>query len=359
MNQVKPKIIPIFFFQRGCPHRCIFCNQRITVGDEEPPPPVEVPRIVETALKRMKGGSRPIEVAFYGGSFTELPEELELEYLSSLSPFLKEERIVGIRISTRPDSFDLSHLLLLKERGVRVIELGVQSLDDRVLRLARRGHSASDAEQGVKLVKKAGLKVGVQLMIGLPGEDEESLMLTIRRVIELAPDFARIHPTLVLKDTELSSMYLRGEYQPLSLDEAIRRVSLMLILFEERSIPIIRIGLQPSPSLEEEGAIVAGPYHPSFRVLVEGRILQEMIRKGVSLLSLDCGEVIIVLSPAMVSSLKGLKGKNIASLKKEFPKLRFKIEGSSLLPRNKLKLISERREISVAMSDVISYFHNG
>jgi histone acetyltransferase (RNA polymerase elongator complex component) len=352
----KPKIIPIFFFQEWCPHRCIFCNQRVTVGDETPPPPDEVPKIVETALKRIKNTSLPVEVAFYGASFTELPRDKEEAYLSVLSPFIKEDRVNGVRISTRPDSFDRSHLLFLKEKGVRTIELGAQSLDDNVLSLAKRGHSASDVEEGVKLLKEYGLKVGLQLMVGLPSEDEDSLRLTISRVIELQPDFVRIHPTLVLKDTELSLIYLRGDYKPLSLDEAIRKVALMLISFEEEGIKVIRVGLQPSPALESEGAIIAGPYHPSFRILVESRILKEMVIYGLRQADFEEGEVVIVVPSAMVSSLKGLRGENLRDIENNLPGVYLCVEQSPALSKNEMELIIPGKKISVRMVDVIKSF---
>jgi len=217
------------------------------------------------------------EIAFYGGTFTNLPEKTIREVLEVVAPYLKEGILHSVRVSTRPDSLDEKKVALLKGLGVRTVELGTQSLDDEVLRMSRRGHTARDTEQAVTLLKKHGFTVGVQLMPGLPGDSPEKFSATIQKVIRLKPDMARLYPVVVLRGTELAQWVESGTYQALALEEAVQICAGSCLRLEEAGIPVIRIGLMASSSLREKGQIVAGPWHESFGHLVRSAMYRRRI----------------------------------------------------------------------------------
>lgn len=293
---MKPVIIPFFLMNRGCPHRCIFCNEFVTVGAvDEPITEKYFKKTIETYIagriscsipgKRRRASSlnrvmneksetvsrisKPVEIAFYGGNFTGLSHEGQKTLLSMAQPWLDLGIIRGIRISTRPDYIHQDAVELLKEFRVTTVELGAQSLDDAVLQASMRGHSAADVISAISLLKKNGFKSGIHLMAGLPGDTPEGFLKTVDHVIALRPDTVRIHPTIVLSDTILATLYEQERYVPLSLSMAVRLCGDALNRLNKANIPVIRLGLQTTPSMEKPGAIVAGPYHPAFRDLVK------------------------------------------------------------------------------------------
>ncbi len=274
-----PLVIPVFIPHEGCPHRCVFCNQRrisgragglVRAGD--------VARIVVTWLER--AGERAgddVQVAFYGGSFTALAPARQAELLGAVSPFLASGRVGSLRLSTRPDAVDHGRIALLKQYRVTLVELGVQSMDDTVLARAGRGHDSRAVHCAVRLLRRASLRVGLQLLPGLPGESRRSLMRTVAQVIALRPDIVRIYPALVLEGSALARMYRQGQYRPLTLAGAVARVAWMKRRLDGAGIRVVRMGLQAGPDLEQ--GLVAGPWHPAFGELVASRLMLRRTRR--------------------------------------------------------------------------------
>lgn len=302
-----PLIIPVFITHQGCPHRCIFCDQHAITGRsrrrEDEITPDRVAAIVDEWLAR--SGRRPaagVQVAFYGGSFTGLPRERQAELLGAVSPYLADGRVDSVRLSTRPDYVDSSTPLFLRDRGVGCVELGVQSMDEAVLAASGRGYGAACVEKAVGLLREAGLKIGLQMMIGLPAETTARLIRSARRLAVLKPDFVRIYPALVIKGTGLHHLYAAGRYKPLTLSRAVAKTVRLKTLFDRHAIKIVRMGLQPSAALE--GRVVAGPYHPAFGELVLSRAL---FRSARSLLvqALKAGPRQMSINPKDVSILRG------------------------------------------------------
>jgi len=313
----KHYIIPIFVPHKGCPHDCIFCNQKKITGQIEEVTAKDVKAKIEDYLSMMHEGSSQIEVAFYGGSFTAIPLEYQEQLLDAAFMYVKAGRIAGIRVSTRPDCIDERISENLRKYGVRTVELGVQSMDEEVLKLCNRGHSPEDVINSVGILKEFGFSVGVQMMIGLPGDTEEKAVKTAEALIALRPDIARIYPALTIKSTYMEEMFLKGEYQPLTLDEAVELSKKLLILFESNGINVIRIGLQPTENINSGKDIVAGPFHPSMRHLVESLIYRDML---VYLLEKEGEkkEITLVINPKNVSELVGHKKSNIDYIKSKF-----------------------------------------
>ena len=274
----KPFIVPIFIPNQGCPHRCVFCEQeKITSEKKGIVNGAHVTRIIETAIRSRKFDCMHAEVAFYGGTFTNLKLHLIKELLGAVSPFLKKGMFTGVRVSTRPDSLNLEKLELMRKAGVRTVELGVQSMDDEVLALSERGHAAADSEKAVGLLKNLGFQVGLQLMPGLPGDSRKVFLSTVEKAIRLKPDMARLYPVLVIRGTALARMYEQGNYAPLSLSEAVEICAESCRMFEDAGISVIRIGLMSSPTLLEQGEILAGPWHTAFGFVVRSRMYQKTI----------------------------------------------------------------------------------
>ncbi|MFQ5735821.1 MAG: elongator complex protein 3 [Thermodesulfobacteriota bacterium] len=270
MGRKKRLIIPVFIPFGGCPHQCVFCDQTGITGGSEMPDAADVRSTVEAYLSTWEksGGAGPREVAFYGGSFTGLAEEVQDAYLEAAAEYIRQGRVDSIRLSTRPDYVDAGVARRLRGYGVGAVELGVQSMSDDVLRLSGRGHTASQTRDAVGVLKAEGLQAGVQIMPGLPGDTVQTVLSTVEEVIALRPAFARIYPTLVLRDTPLYTMYRRGDYAPWGLDEMVSVCREASALFRAAGVKVIRMGLQPTGDLA--ASFVSGPFHPSFRQLVEG-----------------------------------------------------------------------------------------
>ena len=279
----KEYIIPIFIPFLGCPHDCAFCNQIKITNYKDTMDPEKVKAEIEKYLGYFPQNDNLKEIAFFGGSFTGLDQDVMTGYLKVANAYKKKGIIDRIRLSTRPDYINNSILDILKEYEVDVIELGIQSLDQEVLDYNERGHSVKQSYQASKLIKDYGFSLGHQIMPGLYMDSYEKTIKTVLESIKIGPDMVRIYPTLVIKDTKLASLYEAGIYKPLSLDQAIEISSQAAILYKYANINIIRIGLQATENINEGKDVIAGPFHPAMRQLVESNIykiyLEDLIKK--------------------------------------------------------------------------------
>ncbi|NLJ78961.1 MAG: radical SAM protein [Tissierellia bacterium] len=270
-------IIPIFVPHLGCPHDCVFCNQERITGASTNVTAEYVEKTIEAYLSTLPRQNVNIEVAFYGGSFTGIDIDMQKQLLSVPHRYKERRRIDGIRLSTRPDYIDQGILDLLKGYGVDTIELGVQSLKDEVLNKNGRGHNSDQIYMASELIKDNGFNLGLQMMIGLVGDTMEYSIFTAKELAKLDPYCVRIYPTLVIRNTHLEGMYRSGIYDPLSLRESIEITTYILMLFQYYGINVIRVGLQPTDRIRRGGDVVAGPFHPSYRQLVESNIYRVLL----------------------------------------------------------------------------------
>lgn len=274
----KKMIIPIFVSHQGCPNDCIFCNQKRITGVKDTFDEAQICNLIESYLVDYNQ-DKIIEIAFFGGSFTGINPIIQKNYLEIATRYITKYNLEGIRISTRPDYINEEILDLLLNYPVKAVELGVQSLDEKVLQLSRRNHKVEDVYRAVSLIKKAPIELGLQMMLGLPGDTLKKSIITANQIISMNPKTTRIYPTVIMKDTELETLYYKGEYTPLTLDEAIDWTCQILPLFYNEDITVLRVGLQASEEVNLGKGIVAGPYHPAFRQLVEEKMLHEEIIK--------------------------------------------------------------------------------
>jgi histone acetyltransferase (RNA polymerase elongator complex component) len=347
---MKPLILPIFLPNLGCRERCLFCNQKI--ASEELLSPSYVINFIKASLVGIPHDkkNREKQIAFYGGSFTAIPKDDQVRYLTAVQPFLASGMIDSIRISTRPDALDEETLSLLKEYEVKTVEVGVQSMIDEVLFFSKRGHRAEDTISATLRLKQRGFEVGHQLMIGLPGDSCDRFLQTLDRITELKPNFIRIHPTLVLKGAPLENLWKDRQYFPLSLNEAIQWLKKGILKLEKSSLSVARIGLQPTQELERD--FLAGPYHPAIHQLIDSAIFFDM---ATSLLktSQKNGRPLFLCHPKEVSNLRGQRNENILKLKKHFEISEIFIEERKELPRGVLGLQTQGGEISIHRKSLV------
>jgi len=313
--------IPFFIPEAACPHQCVFCNQRKISGMQQAPSPHEIDARVSLYLSTFPKKDRHIEIAFFGGNFTGLSFSEQEAYLAETHKWIKSGKVNGIRISTRPDYINPEVLSLLKKYNVCSIELGAQSLDEEVLRLAGRGHSAKHVEEASEMILDAGFALGLQMMTGLPGDTPEKTMYTARRIAQLGATETRIYPTLVISGTQLEQMYLQGKYMPLNLEETIERCKKLVLFFEETNIKILRLGLHPSEGLTNGSELVAGPFHPALKEMVNTAIWKDVFRESVK--NKKGKTLLLTVAPKELNVAIGHQAANKKWLMKQFEKVMF------------------------------------
>ena len=303
--------VGLFVPHNGCPHQCSFCNQRAISGQSKQVTPEDVDKAVEIAMKNpdSKGG----EIAFFGGSFTAIDRRKMTELLAAAYRYVENGSFKGIRISTRPDAIDGEICRILKSYGVTAVELGAQSMDDNVLRLNRRGHTAEDVVNASKKLKSFGFELGLQMMTGLYGSSDDDSIDTAKKIIALNPATVRIYPTVVIGGTELAELYKSGEYVPQTVDSAAELCAKLLLMFDEADIAVIRTGLHSGGGVE--GDYIAGAYHPAFRELCEGKIYLGKAVNFINENQIPKGKINIHVSPDAISKMTGQKRSNIARLR--------------------------------------------
>ena len=311
----RESIIPVFVPHLGCPNDCVVCNQRRISGSVAPATAEDVVSAIENALRLTPPGTRR-QLAFYGGSFTAIPVAEQESLLGAAVPYLERGDIASLRLSTRPDAIDGAVLRRLRSYGVETIELGAQSMSERVLALSGRGHTAADVEDAARAVKGAGFRLILQMMTGLPGADDESDVESARRIAALGPDGVRVYPTVIVRDTALCDLWRAGRYKEHTVEDAVRVCARILPVFEQAGIPVIRLGLNPTEDLSG-GDAVGGAYHPALGELVKSRIMRDRAEKILS--GAKRGEqAVLRVNPRLMSQLVGQHGANRAYLVERF-----------------------------------------
>jgi len=322
-NSLRHYHIPIFIPDYGCPFRCIFCNQKTITSTVTIPTISEVQTHIDTWLKTIPPADSHIEIAFFGGNFTGIPEVAQQAYLEAAYPYIQQGKVHSIRLSTRPDAISEEILLRLKKFGVQGIELGAQSMSNKVLLAVGRGHTAEDTIRASALILKHGFTLGLQMMVGLPGDNAETALRTAQQIIDLGAHETRIYPLLVIKNTELENQYRQGLYTPLTLEEAVNQTAPIYELFEKNKVVILKVGLHPSEGFNSGDELVAGPYHPNFRELVTSKIWSNRLEKELA----ECGsdqKIQITVNPQDINAVVGFGGVNKKELLRRFASVEYK-----------------------------------
>jgi len=315
----KPFIIPVFLPNAGCPHQCAFCNQGAITGIKQKIPSSEkLHQIVNHFLKYKSKDRDSVQIAFFGGNFLGLKAEQIKSLLNEAGKFVTAGKVDSLRFSTRPDTINNETLDILNPFPVSTIELGVQSMDDHVLAMSKRGHTSADTKKAVWLLKKRNYEIGLQMMVGLPGDDKSKAQLTGQKIADMSPDFVRIYPTVVFPGSLLARWYENGKYTPIPLEECISLVKKLYLLFRKNDIRVIRMGLQAPENFAEDAEILAGPYHPAFGHLVFSQIFLDMVTSILHSIKYPQDEIIIKVHPRSISKMRGIKNRNFQILKRKF-----------------------------------------
>lgn len=340
-------IIPIFVPHEGCPHDCVFCNQDSITGQEAPVDAAYVRDTIEAYLRTIRRENSVIEVSFFGGTFTAISLDKQKELLAVAKEYKDRGLIHLIHLSTRPDYIDDSILRNLKDYSADVIELGIQSMDDEVLLKSGRGHTARQAEDASRLIKQYGFTLGHQIMLGLPGDDFQKDIKTAQEVIRMGPAICRIYPALTIKDTEMEKLYREGKYTPYTLEEAVDISKTIYSMLVSEGINVIRIGLQPTEEINEGKDIVAGPFHPAFRELVEGSLYSDMIKE--ELAGKEAADIVIWINEKDISKLYANRKVFFNKMKEQLNIKKIKVAASSERTRGNLVVETEgsARELSL------------
>jgi histone acetyltransferase (RNA polymerase elongator complex component) len=348
-------IIPIFVPHEGCPHNCVFCNQNIITGSNSIVNADFVNDTIERYLKTINAPDAVVELSFFGGTFTAIDIEKQNELLSVAKKYKDERKIKYIRLSTRPDYIDNNILLNLKNYSVDIIELGIQSMDNEVLIKSGRGHTALDVINASKLIKDYGFTLGHQIMVGLPGDTKEKDIYTVKKIIELSPDMCRIYPALVIKGTPMERMYHENIYKPYSLKECIEICKILYCLLLGNNINVIRIGLQVTEEINSGKDIVAGPFHPAFRELIDSSIINDMIMNEVKAQPKheNIDKLLIELNKKDVSKLFANKKYFFNDMKNSISIQNIKVKENNDIKKGFLKLEFNEYSKILSVSDYI------
>jgi histone acetyltransferase (RNA polymerase elongator complex component) len=338
LNQ-KPFIVPVFIPHAGCPHQCIFCNQIQTTGQGiSLPTPSETKAAISQFLSYRKASHHYTEIAFYGGNFLGLPPARIIKFIEIANSYIRQGRAHGIRFSTRPDTIDPDRLALINAYPITTVELGVQSMNDSVLMAARRGHTAQDTLAAVQMLNKTHWRLGLQMMVGLPGDTAQTALESGRQIAALHPDFVRIYPCLVLKGSPLARHFAQGRYTPLSLEQAVDQVAALYAIFAKAGISVIRMGLQPTSELNLHSGVMAGPFHPAFGELVHAALWRTAIENHLTGLDASPSHLEIQVHPRQISRLVGPNHMNIDQIKSQLGLTAIQTHMDASLPENSARI---------------------
>ncbi len=337
--QAKPLVIPVFIPHSGCPHQCAFCNQTLITGETGPlPGSGDIDDRIHDYLK-YKGRRKRVELAFFGGNFLGLAPEIIRELLDTAATHVRAGRINGIRFSTRPDTITVETLSLVRAYPVSTVEIGVQSMNDEVLRECGRGHRAMDTVDALALLRDSPVRIGVQVMVGLPEDREATLMDSTRVIGSLKPDFARIYPLMVLRGSRMAQWFRQGRYRPLSLAEAVELVKKMVRIFRAHDVEVIRMGLQASDGMGDPSIVLAGPWHPAFGHLVLSGLLFDRVCEQIESGFSRPEKLVLRVHPRSVSRLRGNRNENMAKLALQYPSHQFRIQTDEAFPVDDVAVI--------------------
>jgi histone acetyltransferase (RNA polymerase elongator complex component) len=339
----KPYVIPIFIPHMGCPHRCVFCNQKQTTGQAEHIPTAsELHQAITRFLSYRRDSHRYTEISFFGGNFLGLqPDQIHF-FLSLGANYVARGAVNGLRFSTRPDTITATALEIIADFPITTIEIGVQSMNEKVLSMARRGHSAQDTCRAVAKLHAKAYRLGLQMMVGLPGDTPQQALHTAKQIAALQPDFVRIYPTLVLEGSLLAHWYAQGQYTPLTLNESVDLVKALLTFFTDKKITVIRMGLQPTTDLNPNAGVLAGPFHSAFGELVHAALWYCALKNCFANQQLEGQVIEIATHPTMVSRLIGYKRKNFRALQHKFQLTDIKSRPTPELPSDIIIINGQR-----------------
>ncbi|MBD5647625.1 MAG: radical SAM protein [Desulfovibrio sp.] len=273
-----PAIVPVFLPHFGCPRRCLFCGQEAQTGVAANAALRDLLAAARAGLEaRIARGLGPTELAFYGGTFTALPEGALGACLDFSESARRDGLISAFRCSTRPDAVDGPVLERLAAAGCATVELGVQSFVDAALRLTARGYTGAQAGAACARVAASGMGLCVQLLPGMPGVTPTVFLDDVREALALGARALRFYPCLVLEGTGLAALWRAGAYAPWDMETTLETLAQGWLLAHQAGAAVLRMGVAPGEDLAR--ALLAGPWHPALGSRVLGRALLRAVQE--------------------------------------------------------------------------------
>jgi histone acetyltransferase (RNA polymerase elongator complex component) len=332
-------VIPVFIPHAGCPHQCLFCDQTRTTNRERVfPTEALIHAEIDRFLSYRRNHRRWTEISFYGGNFLGLADNKILRLLDTADSYIRNGQAQGIRFSTRPDTIDEKRLALIRNYPVSTIEIGAQSMNAAILTALRRGHSPEDTTRAMDLLKNTGCRIGLQMMVGLPGESKQVALTSAHQIAGLAPDFVRIYPCLVLRGSPLAHWYAQGRFAPMSLEESVSLVKRIYLIMAGKDIAVIRMGLQPTAELNTGAGVLAGPFHPAYGELVHSSLWMDALHKTLTHHNLSGCDLTIEAHSKTISRIRGNRNGNLRRLRQENSLLNIRVLPNAQLPRDQALL---------------------
>ncbi len=256
-------VVAVMTSPAPCPHgKCSYCPGGVESGSPQSYTGKEPAarraatnefdpfRQVSSRLRQLEAIGHPtdkVDLIIMGGTFTRRTEDYQISFVhkcldalngessetleeAQVSNEKAEHRCIGMTVETRPDAFDRKTAEFSMGLGATRVELGVQILNDDILRGVNRGHGVAEVAEATRTAKQLGLKVCYHLMPGLPGSSPERDIESFRTMFDderFRPDMLKIYPTLVIEGTAIHKLWEEGRYTPYSTDEAVGVVSEM------------------------------------------------------------------------------------------------------------------------------------
>lgn len=274
-----PQVLPLFLPQAGCPRKCVFCDQKSQTGNKSQSLD-DLVLLLDTMLEqRSQAAAPPVELAFYGGTFTGLPESWRQRLLRVAKSFMEHGTVCAMRCSTRPDAVTAEILQELRAAGLRTVELGIQTFASHALQRCNRGYGPETARKACHMVHDAGLKLGIQLLPGAPGQHSGDFFRDISITCDLAPEIVRLYPCLVFAETPLAQLWRQGKYRPWSVERSAHCLGQALLKLWSTNIRVARMGVAHHRDLETH--VLAGPVHPALGAMARSSALFRIVRREI------------------------------------------------------------------------------
>ncbi len=323
-------VVPVTVLTKpyNCPGKCIFCptrsDQPKSYLSSEPGAmrakmlkfdPFIQTKVRMQALKNIGHNTEKIELIILGGTWSYYHEKYQIWFITECFRALNERsksrsitrenniellkrelikeqklnesakhRCVGLVVETRPDFVDEDEVKRMRFLGVTKVQLGVQTLDNKLLKLNQRGHSVRDSIKAIKLLRLAGFKLHIHWMVNLYASDIKNDFNDFKKLFKkesMKPDEIKLYPCLLLEGTKLYEYYLDGKYKPYSKNELLE-----LLIKCKKIIPeycrVSRL-FRDIPSFE----IVDGVKETNFRQIVK----KEMKERGLECNCIRCREI--------------------------------------------------------------------
>ena len=226
--------------------------------------------------------------------------------------FIEKHKIDDVSISVSPEEVDKKLLKKAKKCNIKVIEIIAKSSNNYILKKEKNNYTFEQIKKAAKKIRWNGFKLGIQMMVGMPDSTKIDDYNTAKDFAKLKPKMVRIYPFVVEKNMKIAKEYESGEFEPITVMQAVERCKEGVYAFHEKNIDEIAIGMK---KIKSASSIVAGPNVSNFTDLVEDSIWYDSIVNKIKMVNAKVKEVRVTVNPANKANVIGYKKSNIKNLK--------------------------------------------